>query len=95
MKLKENKELTQDLPKKRIISNGIFWRKEYINYLKIVVKNSHENIFENKILLTKKNYIENELTNSQKGEIQSKIRIKIEYKIAQLKLILFQKEEKK
>ena len=43
---------------------------------------------ENKILLTEKNYIENELYYSQNYKIQSKSRIKIQYKIAQLKLIL-------
>ena len=43
---------------------------------------------ENKILLTEKDYIENELYYSQNYKIQSKSRIKIQYKTAQLKLIL-------
>ena len=36
--------MTQDLPKKELLSKQHWLRTKYINYLKIVVKNSHKNI---------------------------------------------------
>ena len=88
METKREKGIDSRFTQERIIIKRILIENKIYQLFEYSGQKFPQEYSENKILLTEKNYIENELYYSQNYKIQSKSRIEIEYKIAQLKLIL-------